>query len=41
MNTYEKNYLVAEAEKEEEIIVSNRHLIDLMERKINEVIFNM
>lgn len=30
--------LVAEAEKEEGIIVSSRRLIDLMERKINEVL---
>lgn len=30
--------LVAEAEKEEEIIASNRHLIDLMERKIGDVL---
>jgi len=30
--------LVAETEKEEEIIASNRRLIDLMERKINQVL---
>lgn len=30
--------LVAEVEKEEEIIASNRRLIDLMERKINQVL---
>jgi len=30
--------LVAEAEKEEEIITANRHLIDLMGRKIDEVL---
>jgi type I restriction enzyme M protein len=30
--------LVAEAEKEEEIIAANRRLIDLMERKIEEVL---
>jgi hypothetical protein len=30
--------LVAEAEKEEEIIASNRRLIDIMERKIEKVL---
>ncbi|MBI2098500.1 MAG: hypothetical protein HYT49_02450 [Candidatus Wildermuthbacteria bacterium] len=30
--------LVAETEKEEEIIAANRHLIELMEGKIYEVI---
>ncbi len=33
--------LVAEAEKEEEIIASNRRLIDLMRRKIEEVLENI
>ena len=30
--------LVAEAEKEEEIIAANRHLIELMEGKIKQVL---
>jgi type I restriction enzyme M protein len=30
--------LVAEAEKEEEIITANRRLIEIMERKIEEVL---
>jgi restriction endonuclease S subunit len=33
--------LVAEAEKEEEIITANRRLIEIMERKIEEVLSNI
>jgi hypothetical protein len=33
--------LVAEAQKEEEIITANRRLIEIMERKIEEVLSNI
>ena len=33
--------LVAEAEKEEEIITANRRLIEIMEEKINQVMFTI
>jgi type I restriction enzyme M protein len=36
-----QNQLVAEAEKEEEIITANRRLIEIMERKIEEVLSNI